>query len=288
MRIVDLYGQGRPIYSFEFFPPRTEKGGEALLRTVKELSELRPDFISVTCPLDKQRRPLTLSLVARIKRDLGIETMAHMVTVDYDREEMRAVLEQLRASDVENVLALRGDLPEDAPTEAPRDFRHGSDLAAFAREFGFCVGGAAHPEMHPDSTDWEGEMRHALGKVAAGCEFLVTQLFFDNRDYFQYVERAREVGIEVPIVAGIMPVGSVPGIKRMAKMNGNRIPENFLAQLEAVEDDAAEVHRLGVEYATTQCEELIRRGVPGIHFYTLNKSPATREILSELRRRLES
>ena len=287
MRIADLYGQGRPIYSFEFFPPRTEKGGEALLRTVKQLAELRPDFVSVTCPLETHRRVLTLNLVGRIKRDLGIETMAHMVTVDYDRADMRAVLELLRATNVENVLALRGDLPADAPADLKRDFPHGSDLAAFAHEFGFCVGGAAHPEMHPESSDWEGEMRHALGKVAAGCEFLVTQLFFDNEDYFRYVERAREIGIEVPIVPGIMPVGSVPGIKRMAKMNGNRIPEGFLAELEAAQDDHAEVHRLGVEYATTQCEELVRRGVPGIHFYTLNRSPATREILSELRRRLE-
>jgi methylenetetrahydrofolate reductase (NADPH) len=287
MRIADLYGQGRPIYSFEFFPPRTEKGGEALLRTVKQLAELRPDFVSVTCPLETHRRVLTLSLVGRIKRDLGIETMAHMVTVDYDRADMRAVLELLRATNVENVLALRGDLPDDAPADLKRDFPHGSDLAAFVHEFGFCVGGAAHPEMHPESSDWEGEMRHALGKVAAGCEFLVTQLFFDNQDYFRYVERAREIGIEVPIVPGIMPVGSVPGIKRMAKMNGNRIPEGFLAKLEAAQDDDAEVHRLGVEYATTQCEELVRRGVPGIHFYTLNRSPATREILSELRRRLE-
>lgn len=287
MRVADLYRQDRPIYSFEFFPPRTEKGAEALLRTTKELAALRPDFISVTCPLDKPRRPKTLELVARIKRDLGIETMAHVVTVHYDRDEMTQVMEQLRGDGVENVLALRGDLPEDAPADLERAFPHGSDLAAFARGFGHCVGGAAHPEMHPDSSDWEGEMRHARGKVDAGCEFLVTQLFFDNADYFAYVDRAREVGIEVPIVPGIMPVGSVTGIERMAKMNGNRIPEDFHAELRAARDDDAAVHQLGVRYATDQCEELVRRGVPGIHFYTLNKSPATREILTELRQRLE-
>lgn len=286
MRVADLYGQGRPIFSFEFFPPRTEKGAESLLRTVRELSTLEPDFISVTCPLDKPRRAKTLELVARIKRDLGIETMAHLVTVDYSRDEMRAVLEQLQRNGVENVLALRGDLPDGADAEAPRDFRHGEDLARFAAGFDFCIGGAAHPEMHPDSRDWEGEIRHARGKVEAGCEFLVTQLFFDNADYFAYVERARAAGIEVPIVAGIMPVTSVKGIQRMAKMNGNRIPDEYLAELESVQHDDDAVHRTGVAWATEQCVELIERGVPGIHFYTLNKSPATREILTALRVRL--
>ena len=285
MRVADLYGHGRPVFSFEFFPPRTEKGAASLLRTTKELAQLSPDFISVTCPLDKPRRPRTFELVATIKRDLGIETMAHLVTVDYSREEMRGVLSGLKDEGIENVLALRGDLPEQG--EVVREFRHGSELAAFAREFGFCIGGAAHPEMHPDSSDWEGEMRHAAGKVDAGCDFLVTQLFFDNADYFAYVERARQVGIDVPIVAGIMPVGSVPGIQRMAAQNGNRIPDHYLRELVAAQEDPAAVHALGVRYATEQCVELLERGAPGIHFYTLNRSPATREILTALRERLD-
>ncbi|MGH0033283.1 MAG: methylenetetrahydrofolate reductase [Myxococcota bacterium] len=284
MRVADLYGQGRPIFSFEFFPPRTEKGAASLLRTARELAALSPDFISVTCPLDKPRRPRTFELVATIKRDLGIETMAHLVTVDYTREEMRQVLALLRDEGIENVLALRGDLPEDAPVV--REFQHGSELASLAKEFGFCVGGAAHPELHPDSTDWEGEIRHARGKVDAGCDFLITQLFFDDSDYFAYVDRARAAGIEVPIVAGIMPVTSVPGIQRMAKQNGNRIPDDYLRELVAVQDDPAAVHALGVRYATDQCVELVEGGAPGIHFYTLNRSPATREILTGLRERL--
>jgi methylenetetrahydrofolate reductase (NADPH) len=286
MRVADLYAQGRPIFSFEFFPPRTRKGAESLLRTTKELARLRPDFVSVTCPLDKARRPDTIALVIQIKRDLGIEAMAHLVTVDYDRREVARVLEQLRAGGIENVLALRGDLPEGADPDAPRDFRHGADLARFVRESdGLCVGGAAHPEMHPESGDWEGEIRYAREKVEAGCEFLVTQLFFDNADFFRYVERARAAGISVPIVPGVMPVGSVPGIKRMAELNGNRIPSGFLAELEAAADDPAAVHALGVRHATAQCEDLLARGVPGIHFYTLNRSPATREILASLRER---
>ncbi len=286
MRVADLYGHGRPIFSFEFFPPRTEKGAESLLRTLRELAELRPDFVSVTCPLDKPRRALTYELVARIKRDLGIETMAHLATVDYSRDEMRGVLEQLRNDGIENVLALRGDELEDADTTTVRGFLHGSELARFATEFGFCIGGAAHPEMHPDSSDWEGEIRHAVGKVRAGCEFLITQLFFDDADYFAYVERARNAGIEVPIVAGIMPVTNVKGIKRMAAMNGNHIPDEYFAELEAVQHDGDAVHRLGVSWATEQCVELLEHDVPGIHFSPLNRSSATREILTALRERL--
>lgn len=276
MRVADLYGHGRPIFSFEFFPPRTEKGAASLLRTVGELARLSPDFVSVTCPLDKPRRPRTFELVATIKRELGIETVAHLVTVDYSREEVRAVLQQLRDDGIENVLALRGDLPTDR--EVVRQFRYGAELVSFVREFGFCVGGAAHPELHPDSTDWDGEIRHAVEKVKAGCDFLVTQLFFDNADYFAYVERARAAGIDVPIVAGIMPVTSVPGILRMAKQNRNRIPDDYLRELEAATDDSEAVHALGVRYATKQCIELVEGGAPGIHFYTLNRSPATRRI----------
>lgn len=283
MRVAELYDRGRPVFSFEFFPPRTEKGVEALFRTLAELAPLAPDFVSVTCPLDKPRRPLTYDLVARIKRELGIEAMAHLVTVDYTRAEVDAVLRRLQGDGIENVLALRGDLPPGSDPDAPRDFPHASDLAALVRSFGFCVGGAAHPELHPDSRDWEGEIRHAAGKVKAGCQFLVTQLFFDDADYFRYVERARRAGIAVPIVPGIMPVGSVPGIKRMAAQNRNCIPAEFLAELEDVADDEAAVHRLGVRHALAQCEKLLARGAPGIHFYTLNKSPATREILMQLR-----
>jgi methylenetetrahydrofolate reductase (NADPH) len=285
MRVSELYQRGRPVFSFEFFPPKTDKGVEALFRTLAELAPLAPDFVSVTCPLDKPRRPLTFGLVARIKRELGIEAMAHLVTVDYTRDEVREVLESLRRDGIENVLALRGDLLPGMDPDSPRDFPHGSDLVTLVRSFGFCAGGAAHPEMHPDSSDWEGELRHAAGKVTAGCQFLITQLFFDAEDYFRYVARARRAGIEVPIVAGIMPVTNVAGIKRMAAQNGNRIPEDFLAELEAVAENDAAVHRLGVAHATALCEKLLAGGAPGIHFFTLNKSPATREILTALRAR---
>ena len=283
MRIAELYRRDRPVFSFEFFPPRTEAGVRSLFEALEELARLGPDFVSVTCPLDKPRRPLTFELVARIQRELGLTAMAHLVTVLYARDEVRGVLEQLRASGIENLLALRGDLPPDAGANAVRDFPHASDLAGFAREFGFSIGGAAHPERHPHSKDWTVDLAGAHAKVAAGCEFLITQLFFDNDDYFAYVERARAAGVTVPIIAGIMPVTSVAGIQRMAAMNGNRIPDTLAKELARVDGDADAVHAAGVEWATRQCEDLLARGVPGIHFFTLNRSTATREILTALR-----
>ena len=282
MRISELYGRKRPVFSFEFFPPKTDAGIDALFAALAELAKLEPDFVSVTCPLDKPRRPLTFSLVSRIQRELGLDAMAHLVTVLYSRDEMRGVLAQLRRDGIENVLALRGDLPPEDPGAA-REFPHASDLALFARDLDFSVGGAAHPERHPDSGDWTIDLAGARHKVEAGCQFLVTQLFFDNADYFAYVERARAAGIDVPIVAGIMPVTSVAGIRRMAVMNGNRIPDELGAELDRVDGDADAVAAVGVQWATLQCEELLARGVPGIHFFTLNRSPATREILTALR-----
>ena len=283
MRIADLYRQKRPVFSFEFFPPKTEKGVASLFEAIRELAKLEPDYVSVTCPLEKPRRPLTFELVARIQREIGITAMAHLVTVLYSRDEVREVLDGLRDAGIENVLALRGDLPDGADPSAPRDFPYGSDLARFVSNFDFSIGGAAHPEMHPDSSDWEGDIVGAKAKVEAGCEFLVTQLFFDNADYFAYVDRARAAGIEVPIVAGIMPVTSVAGIRRMAAMNGNRLPDALSAELDRVDGDAEAVAAVGVEYATLQCEELLAHDVPGIHFFTLNRSPATRKILTALR-----
>jgi len=283
MHIDELYRRKRPVFSFEFFPPKTDAGVKSLFRSLEELARLEPDFVSVTCPLDKPRRPLTCELVARIQRELGIEAMAHLVTVLYTREEVQEVLERLRRDEIDNVLALRGDLPEQAPADALRDFPHASDLVQLARSFGFSVGGAAHPERHPDSPDWEVEIAGARAKVEKGCQFLVTQLFFDNADYFAYVDRARAAGIEVPIVAGIMPVTSVGGIRRMAAMNGNRIPDALARELARAEGDDEAVAAAGVAWATRQCEELLARRVPGIHFFTLNRSPATREILTNLR-----
>jgi methylenetetrahydrofolate reductase (NADPH) len=286
MRISDLYAGNRPIFSFEFFPPHSVKAAAELLETVRDLSRLGPDFVSVTCPIVKERRPLTFGLIARIKRDVDIEAMAHIVTMGYSREEVRGVLEGLRIGGVENVLVLRGDPPAGVDDPGPQEFPHASDLASFAREIGLCVGGAAHPEKHPDSPDWDSEIRHVHTKIEAGCEFLITQLFFDNSDYFRYVERMRDAGISTPIIPGIMPITSLKGIQRIADINGNRIPDDLMEELQSVREDSAAVHRIGVRHATSQCVELIQKGAAGIHFYTLNRSAATRQTLITLREEL--
>ncbi len=289
MRIADLYQRGGLVFSFEFFPPKTEKGVRNLFGVLDELRSLDPDFISVTYPIDRDRRPLTVDLVSRVKRELGIEAMAHLTCVDASRDEMRHVLERLIENGIENVLALRGDAPPDDQTHIPREewFPHANDLAAFIREsdMPLCIGGAAHPEVHPEAESAESDLRYLKVKVDAGCEFFITQLYFNNADYFDFVDRARNLGVQVPIVPGIMPVSSVRGIKRMCALNGSTIPSDYLRQLEATDGNDDAVAALGIEFAQSQCEELLDKGAPGIHFYTLNRSSATREILTSLRKR---
>ncbi len=286
MRVADLYGKGRPIFSFEFFPPKGEAGARALLRTLDELKRLGPDFVSVTFPLDRSRQQLTLDLVAKIKHELGIESMAHLTCSNSTREELREIVEWLEREGIENILVLRGDEPPPELAQVPREasFAYASDFAAFVRErFSFCIGGAAHPEGHPESPDLESDLEHMATKVRAGCDFLVTQFFFDNEDYFRLLGAARERGVTVPIVAGIMPVTSVAGIKRMAAMNGSSLPPALLERIEPFADEPKKVEEVGTEWALAQCRDLIARGAPGIHFYTLNRSLATRRILEALR-----
>jgi methylenetetrahydrofolate reductase (NADPH) len=286
VRIAQLYEQRRPVFSFEFFPPHTEAGVRALMRTVGELRELSPGFVSVTYVQDLSRRPLTIELVSRIKHELSLEAMAHLTCVNASREEVHGVLAILERNGIENVLALRGDIPDEADIVVPREswFQSSTELAAHIREhFRFCTGGAAHPEKHPEAPDEASDLAYAKAKVEAGCEFLITQFFFTNADYFGFVERARDAGIEVPIVPGIMPVTSYKGILRMTSLNGQAIPDALLEQLDPVQEDREAVARIGVAWAKRQCLELVRKGTPGIHFYTLNRSPATRQILSYLR-----
>lgn len=287
MRIRDMF-QDRPIFSFEFFPPKTPRGEETLLAAIADLRRLRPAFVSVTYGAGGSTRSRTVELVVRIKREFGIETMAHLACMGHSRGEIVEILDRLRDEGIENVLALRGDPPRDqaAFRPAPDGFRYAAQLVAFIRSRGypFCVGGAGYPEGHPEAPDPETDLLHLKEKVEAGLDFVITQLFFDNRDYFHFVERSRAIGIDVPIIPGIMPVTNVAQIERFTTLCGARIPEELHRRLTAVRDDNAAVEAIGVDHATRQCRELLDRGAPGIHFYTLNRSPATRAILSRLRR----
>jgi methylenetetrahydrofolate reductase (NADPH) len=284
MHISELFQPGgEPVFSFEFFPPKTDKGHAALLATIEELAPLRPGFVSVTYGAGGSTRDLTIDLVTRIKQSMGIEAMAHLTCVGASESEIEAVLDRLEAAGIENVIALRGDPPQGETDFVPHPdgLAHADDLVSLIREQGrpFCVAAAAYPEGHVESADAQTDLDHLARKVRAGTDFLITQLFFDNDFYFAFADKARNAGIEIPIVAGIMPVTNVAQIERFTKMLAER--------LDPVREDSDAVERVGIEFAIEQCRGLIEGGVPGIHFYTLNKSGSTREILRALRR-LES
>jgi methylenetetrahydrofolate reductase (NADPH) len=283
MRIADLYGDERPVFSFEFFPPKTDGGYEALYRTVLDLKRLNPDFVSVTWGAGGSTRRKTVEIVGRIQRDIGVTAMAHLSCIGSTPDQIKETLAQLHEAGVENILTLGGDQPA-GYEPPPGAFTYANELAAFigSTEFDFCLGGACYPETHPLAPSPEVDLRNLVRKVDAGVDFLITQLFFDNRDFFDFCERARGAGIDVPIVAGVMPILSTASIRRMTSLSGAKIPAPLEAMLAEVEHDDSLTYDVGVNWATMQCRELLDRGVPGIHFYTLNKSQATRNIFRNL------
>jgi methylenetetrahydrofolate reductase (NADPH) len=281
-----LASADEPVFSFEFFPPKTDEGERNLRAALEALRPLEPDFASVTYGAGGSTRERTVEITRWIKQDLGIEAMAHLSCVGATREELGDTLDTIAAAGIENVLALRGDPPR-GETEwrpHPGGLQYSTELAALIHERqAFGIGAACFPEIHPDAPDLTHDLRFLKEKVDAGASFLITQLFFDNELYFRFVEEARAVGIGVPILPGIMPITDVGQIKTITGMCGATIPDALLEQLEHRTGDREAVLQLGVSYATLQCAELLARGAPGIHFYTLNRSPATRAILSALK-----
>jgi methylenetetrahydrofolate reductase (NADPH) len=289
MKIRNRLNPSNPCFSFEFFPPKTDEGTANLLKTLEELAPLEPGFVSVTYGAGGSTRDRTVELVTRIKQSTGIEAMAHLTCVGHSREELRELLQRLAAAKLDNVLPLRGDPPKGETSFVPTEggFRYASELVEFIREedFNFCLGGACYPEGHPEMVSRDDDLRHLKAKVDAGLDFLITQLFFDNAFYFDFVERARRAGINIPIVPGIMPITNYEQVHRFTRLCGATVPMRLGLQLERIKDQPESVVQLGVAHATVQCMELLARGVPGIHFYTLNKSPATRMIVGALRAR---
>ena len=285
VKIDAILQSRRPSFSFEFFPPQSDDGVAKLLKTVEVLRPLSPAFVSVTYGAGGSTRARTVEVTRAIKNDLGVETMAHLTCVGADVSGLRAVLDEVADAGIENVLALRGDPPQGASTftPAPGGLSHGSDLVELvSKNYDFCVGGACYPEKHPESANADTDLQHTRVKVDAGAKFLITQLFFDNERYFAYVERAREAGITIPIIPGIMPITNADQAARFTSRCGASIPERLRAELDARKDEPEAVADLGVAYATLQCVDLLERGVPAIHFYTLNKSPASRAVVSAL------
>ena len=289
MSISEIYKESNePIISFEFFPPKTDAGYRTLFRTIEELKQLAPGFVSVTMGAGGSTRSKTVDLTVEITREIGLVTMCHLPCTGFHPEDVGHILDQLDAGGVHNVLALRGDPPQDDPDfKAPPDgFQYANELVAYIAQRddrdSFSIGAACAPETHPEAVDAATDIAHLKRKVDAGADFLVSNFFFDNALFFDFVERARAAKIHVPIIPGIMPIATVSGIRRMAGMNGTAFPAELEAELQNVDGDDDATYALGVRWATMQCRELLARGVDGIQFYTLNRSPASREIYQNL------
>ena len=288
MRIDEALTRGEePSFSFEFFPPKTPEGEQNLEAALTRLSDMAPTFVSVTYGAggSTEQKQRTVEIVSRIKEQFGLEAMAHFTCVGATVPELRAMLDRMAEAGIDNVLALRGDPPKGEEDWRPTDggLSYSRELIELIRdEYAFTIGAAAFPETHIHASSPDDDLRFLKAKVDAGARFLITQLFFDNDVYYAFVARAREAGIDVPILPGIMPITGFEQTKRMSAM-GSSIPAPLMAELEARADDPEAVLDFGVAYATLQCTDLLAKGAPGIHFYTLNRSPATRAILSALR-----
>ena len=295
MHILDIFRQHRPTLSFEFFPPKTTEAWEALYQTIAELEPYKPSFVSVTYGAGGTTRDLTHDLVVRIKNTTAIPPVPHLTCVCHQEAEVHSILERYAVAGVGNILALGGDPPRNLTgyDRAKDAFQHAADLVAFIRRFndsgihpdrrGFGIGVAGFPEGHPATPNRLLEMDHLKAKVDAGADYICTQLFFDNRDFLDFRERCELAGIRIPIIAGIMPIASAKGMSRMADLAaGARFPAKLLKAIARAGGDEAAVERIGIHYATEQCRDLLDNDVAGIHFYTLNKSGATRQIYANL------
>ena len=294
MHITEIIKKDSPTFSFEFFPPQTPEAAETLYQTIRELEAYMPHFVSVTYGAGGSTRDLTHDLVERIKTTTKLNPIPHLTCVCHSEEEVDAILRRYAQSAIGNILALGGDPPRGIPYEKSRDsFQHAIDLVKFIRRFnesgahpdrrGFGVGVAGFPEGHPATPNRLVEMDHLKAKVEAGADYIVTQLFFDNRDFLDFRERCALAGIDVPIIAGIMPITSMSGFKRIAELAGGaRFPAKLLRALQRCKNDREMVSRVGVHFALEQCHDLLDNEVAGIHFYTLNRSDATKVIFDSL------
>ncbi len=277
---------GGRTFSFEFFPPRDDAGERALWTAVRELEPLRPSFVSVTYGAGGSTRERTVRITERIASDTTLRPVGHLTCVGHARAELRAIIGQYADAGVRNVLALRGDPPggPGRPWQRhPDGLDHALELVALARSLGdFCVGVAAFPDTHPEALDPDADARVLAAKARAGARFAITQLFFDADAYFALVERASRFGADIPVIAGIMPITSFAQVARFAALSGSRLPGDLVERLERVQDDPAAVRAVGVETATRLCDRLLAGGAPGLHFYTLNRSTATREIFANV------
>ncbi|HTZ88276.1 MAG TPA: methylenetetrahydrofolate reductase [NAD(P)H] [Solirubrobacteraceae bacterium] len=286
MHISEILAAEQPVFSFEFFPPKTEQGEQNLYSALHDLKPLEPSFVSVTYGAGGSSREKTIGIVKQIKDEFGLEAMAHFTCVGATVPELRETLDEMRQAGIDNVLALRGDPPEGHEEWVKTDggLEYSRELVELiGADYEFAIGAACFPETHIHAASPETDLHFLTEKVGAGVDFLITQMFFENEYYFDFVARARAAGVQVPIIPGVMPITRVGQVERMAELCGSAIPEGLSRELHARAEDAEAVLDFGVAYATLQCAELLAAGAPGIHFYTLNRSPATRAILSALK-----
>jgi methylenetetrahydrofolate reductase (NADPH) len=286
MRIDELLGKGKPTVSFEFFPPKNETGFAQLYQTIDELRPLKPSYVSVTYGAGGSTRRKTVELVERIQRGIGICSMAHLPCVGHTADEIGGILDGLWDGGIRNVLALRGDPQQGQSWFVPTEggFQFADQLVKYVKSrHDFCVAVAGYPEGHPQCLNLTRDMENLKRKVDSGGDCIITQLFFDNANFYRFRDAARVMGIKVPIIAGIMPILNVGQIKRFISMCGAKIPHPLLVKLEGLESNPDAVAAAGIEYATRQCQDLLFHGVDGVHFYTLNKSKATVQICRALK-----
>lgn len=270
MKIVDILKQDKVTLSFEVFPPKTTGGYESVAKATQEIAALRPDFMSVTYGAGGGTSEHTVDIASALKERYDVTVLAHLSCVSSTRAHVAAMLDKFRQRGIENVLALRGDIPEGGPLAA--DYQYAAELVREIKAQGdFCIGGACYPEGHVDSPNKTEDILHLKEKVDAGCEFLTTQMFFDNNIFYNFLYRIREKGITVPVIAGIMPITNVKQVARTLKMSGTYLPERFKAIVDRFGDDPSAMRQAGVIYATEQIIDLIANGVNHIHIYTMNK-----------------
>lgn len=284
MRVIDQLNQGTPVFSFEFFPPKTTEGEEALFKTVAKMRDLEPSFVSITCGAGGSTRGRTVEWAKRIKTEFSIEAMVHLTCVGLGQAELESTIHEIQESGLENILALRGDRPADSSsTESYCNYANEMISLIRASHPKVCIGAACYPEGHVEASNRISDLENMKKKADAGADFFVSQLFFDNSHYFEFVGRARSMGITQPIIPGIMPIHNVEQTKKFTTMCGASIPSHLMKLLEQYQDSKRAVFYIGVAHAIAQCTELLRSGVPGVHFYTLNRSPATRLVVEAIK-----
>ncbi|OGS52347.1 MAG: methylenetetrahydrofolate reductase [NAD(P)H] [Elusimicrobia bacterium RIFOXYB2_FULL_62_6] len=284
MRITERFKKPGKVFSFEFYPPKTEVDAQKLFETVRDLEALGPDFVSITNSTAGTSPYSTVALSGVIKEKLGLEVMAHLTCIGHTRAQIAEIAARLKTMKIENVLALRGDLHNIDGLDPKRDYKYASELAGeLAATGSFDIGVAGYPEKHPEAPDLDTDIRNLKAKVDAGAGFVITQLFFLNRFYFEFVDKARRAGVTVPVLPGLMPLTSYKQLQNFSKMFTVELPREIRENIEKYSGDKDSLMKFSVDYATAQAADLLKNGAPGIHFYTLNRSRATKEILKNLR-----